>query len=38
MTLIFSGSMCTPSLSTEGYLTLEERGSIDAGKELVLTE
>ena len=42
MTLIFSGSMCTPSLfddvSTEGYSTLEECGFIDAGKELVLTE
>ena len=25
-------------VSTEGYLTLEERGFIDAGKELVLTE
>ena len=40
MTLIFSGSMCTLSLSMmynhKGYLLMKEGGLIDAGKQLVL--
>ena len=31
-------SILVDDVSTEGYLTLEECGFIDAGKELVLTE
>ena len=31
-------SIFVDDVSTEGYPTLEERGFIDAGKELVLTE
>ena len=31
-------SISVHDVSTEGFLTLEERGFIDAGKELVLTE
>ena len=31
-------SIFVDDVSTEGYSTLEERGFIDAGKELVLTE
>ena len=31
-------SIFVDDVSTEGYLTLEERGFIDAGEELVLTE
>ena len=31
-------SITVDDVSTEGYSTLEERGFIDAGKQLVLTE